>query len=198
MAQYIISVILFAVFVAQVAVRAAMLRRKGVKAMVFGATDKTDFLLLPFVAAIIYAICSAAFGLPMWRPLVAPFWQAQAPGIAGIALCSAAVIGMAASLISFGDSFRVGIDEAKPDKLVTTGVFAFSRNPIYVCFDVFFAGQFLIHRNIMITVAAAGFALVIHRQILREEKFLSSHYGDEYEGYCKKTRRYLSIYIKNK
>ena len=191
MAQYYISVILFLLFVALVMGRVALLRRNGIKAIVFGATDKSDFLLVPFVLALIYTLCSSAFGLPMWKPLIKPFWETKLPGAAGIALCAAAVIGVMVSLISFGTSFRVGIDDRKPDKLVTTGMFAYSRNPIYVCFDTFFIGQFLIHRNIVITAAAVGFTLAIHRQILREERFLSTHYGAEYEGYRKKVRRYL-------
>jgi len=191
MTQYHISVVLFAAFIALVAGRAMMLRRKGIKAIVFGATDKSDFLLVPFVLVILYAICSGAFGLPIWKSLVSPFWETQIPGTVGIVLCAASVIGIAATLVSFGDSFRVGIDEHKPDKLVTTGMFAFTRNPIYVYFDAFFCGQFLIHRNIIIAAASAGFALAIHRQILREEKFLIAYYGGEYEEYCKKVRRYL-------
>ena len=191
MTLFRISVALFAAFVALVAGRSAVLRRKGIKAIVFGVTDRSDFLLVPFVAAIIYTICSGAFGLPMWKPLIMPFWETQIPGVVGIALCAIAVIGIAASLVSFGDSFRVGIDEQKPDKLVTTGVFAYSRNPIYVCFDMFFFGQFLVHRNIAIAAAAAGFALAIHRQILREEKFLAAFYAGEYEVYRKRVRRYL-------
>ena len=193
MTQYQISVILFAAFVALVAGRAAMLRRKGIKAIVFGATDKTDYMLMPFVAAIVYAVCSNAFGLPIWTPLAALFWKAEAPGAFGIAFCSIAIIGICAALVSFGNSFRVGIDDQKPDKLVTTGLFAFSRNPIYLCFDMFFFGLLLIHRNIIITAAAVGFALLIHRQILREERFLASHYGLEYDEYRKKVGRYLSI-----
>jgi protein-S-isoprenylcysteine O-methyltransferase Ste14 len=191
MAQYYISVALFAVFAALVAGRAATLRRRGIKAIVFGATDKSDFLLVPFALAIVYAACANAFGLPLWAPLKAPFWQPQAPGVFGIALCLAAVAGIAASLVSFGDSFRVGIDEQKPDRLVTSGMFAFSRNPIYVCFDAFFIGQFLIHRNAALAFAAVCFGLAIHRQILREETFLRPHYGAEYEAYCQKVRRYL-------
>src|SRR5574341_2393107 len=37
-----------------------------------------------------------------------------------------------ASLISFGDSWRVGVDEKQPGALVTTGVYTISRNPIFV------------------------------------------------------------------
>lgn len=191
MFQYYSSVVLFAAFVALVAGRAIMLKRKGIRAIVFGATDKSDFLLVPFVLAILYTICSGAFGWPIWGPLVAPFWETRIPGAAGVALCAVAVVAMAASLVSFGNSFRVGIDEQKPDKLVTGGMFAISRNPIYVCFDAFFCGQFLIHRNIIIAAAVLGFALIVHRQILREEGFLAQQYGGEYEEYRQKVRRYL-------
>jgi hypothetical protein len=50
---YDLSVAAFALFVLLVAGRAALMRRKGIKAVVFGATDKTDFLLVPFAPAII-------------------------------------------------------------------------------------------------------------------------------------------------
>jgi len=186
-----ISVVLFAALVALVAGRAVMLRRKGIKAIVFGATDKSDFILVPFILMIIYTICSGVFGLPMWEPLIMPFWATQIPGFIGITLCGAAITGMVATLVSFGNSFRVGIDGQKPDKLITTGMFALSRNPIYMCFDIFIFGQFLIHRNIIIAVAVVSFALAIHRQVLREEKFLSTHYGGEYDEYRNKVRRYL-------
>ena len=189
--QYYISAVEFALFIILVAGRAAMLRRKGIKAIVFGATDKTDFLLVPFVLAVIYAVCANAFGLPLWKPLAKLFWETLIPGWVGLALCAVAIVGIAVSLASFGDSVRVGIDEQKPDKLITDGMFAISRNPIYVSFNTFFVGQFLIHRNIIIAVSGVGFMLLIHRQILREEKFLKSHYSVEYEEYCRKVKRYL-------
>ncbi|MBE6035284.1 MAG: isoprenylcysteine carboxylmethyltransferase family protein [Clostridiales bacterium] len=189
--QYNASIVFFAIFILTVLARAVLLRRKEIRAIVFGATDKTDFLLIPFVLAIIYAVVANSFQLPLWEPLLRPFWKTVLPGWVGLALSAAAIIGLIFTLISFGDSFRVGIDEEKPDILVTTGVFRFSRNPIYVCFDTFFIGLFLVHRNIIIVIAVIAFALLIHRQILREEKFLRSHYGAEYEEYCRKVRRYL-------
>jgi protein-S-isoprenylcysteine O-methyltransferase Ste14 len=189
--QYYLSVLLFILFVACVACRAAMLRRKGIEAIVFGDTDKTDFLLIPFVLLIVYAVLANAFGLPLWKPLVRPFWIVPYPGWVGIVLCTLALVIMILSLVSFGNSFRVGIDEQKADELVTTGMFAISRNPIYVSFNLFFTGQFLVHRNIMMLLSIVCFALLIHRQILREEKFLKSHYGADYADYCRKVRRYL-------
>ena len=189
--QNVLSICLFALFIIMVVLRSAMLRKQGIRAMVFGETDKSDFLLVPLVIAIAYAALANTFGLPMWNALIHPFWSSEIPGWAGLLLCTLSVVGFALTLVSFGNSFRVGIDENTPDKLITSGMFAISRNPIYVCFLIFITGLFLIHRNIVIAVAASLFALAIHRQIIREEVFLASHYGAEYEEYCKNVRRYL-------
>jgi len=174
-----------------VLLRSAMLRKQGIRAIVFGETDKSDFLLVPLVIAIAYAALANTFGLPMWNALIHPFWSSEIPGWVGLLLCTLSVVGFALTLVSFGNSFRVGIDENTPDKLITNGMFAISRNPIYTCFLTFFIGLFLIHRNIVISAAVVVFALAIHRQITREEKFLMKHYGEEYDDYRKRVRRYL-------
>jgi len=174
-----------------VLIRSAILRKRGIRAVVFGQTDKSDFLLVPLVLVIVYTALANTFRLPIWGILIHPFWGSAAPGWIGLLLCAASVAGFAFTLASFGDSFRVGIDENTPDKLITGGMFGLSRNPIYVCFLLFFAGLFLIHRNIVIAIAVVLFALAIHRQVIREEKFLAAHYGRAYENYRKKVRRYL-------
>ena len=189
--QHILSVCTFAAFVAVVLIRAAIMRNNGIKALVFGATDKSDFLLVPVVLSIAYTVLANTFDLPIWEPLIRPFWENIIPGWIGLGLCGLAIFGFILTLISFGNSFRVGIDAKTPNELVTTGMFAISRNPIYVCFLLFFIGLFLIHNNIVIAIAVVLFALTIHRQVLREEKFLKSYYGNEYDVYCWKVRRYL-------
>ena len=85
----------------------------------------------------------------------------------------------------------MGIDSEQPDKLVTSGIFAVSRNPIYVAFGFILLGQFLIFSNWILLVYAVAGVLLFHRQVLREEAFLRVHYGNEYGEYCKKVRRYL-------
>jgi protein-S-isoprenylcysteine O-methyltransferase Ste14 len=189
--QNILSVCAFAAFVIIVLIRAALMRNRGIKAIVFGATDKSDFLLVPVVVIIAYTVLANTFDLPIWESLIQPFWETVVPGWFGIGLCGLAIIGFILTLISFGDSFRVGIDNKNPDELVTTGMFAISRNPIYVCFLLFFIGLFLVHCNIVIAIAVFLFALAIHRQVLREEKFLNEYYGTKYKLYCWKVRRYL-------
>lgn len=186
-----LSVLALLVFFSLLAGRTLALRRRGIRAIVFGRTHRSDFLLLPIFPLFAYTVLAGAFGLPMPRVLKTAFWNSGAVAWAGLLLCVAALIGFAATLKAFGSSFRVGIDEQNPDKLVTAGTFALSRNPIYVCFLAFFFGMFLQYPNFILAGLIALFLPLIHRQILREEAFLRARYGKEYAAYCGRVRRYL-------
>jgi protein-S-isoprenylcysteine O-methyltransferase Ste14 len=169
--------------------RVVMLRRSGVDAMRFGRTNKSDYVIPPFAFFYFYLIFANAFGWPTvaHSALLSAEWVAWL----GVALCAAGLLFMAATLDSFGESFRVGIDESRPGGLVTTGVFALTRNPIYVAFAFVLFGEFLIFSNwILLLYNVAGIAL-FHRQVLREERSLDATYGDEYRAYRTRVRRYL-------
>jgi protein-S-isoprenylcysteine O-methyltransferase Ste14 len=175
--------------VGTVMTRLVWLRRRGTNAMHFGNLDKTDYLVPPVALFYFYTVFAAAFH---W-PLVSSqrFYHSQLGSWIGVGLCFGGVLMLMASLVSFGRSFRVGIDDDHPDKLVTTGVFAFSRNPIYVGFALVLVGQFLVFPNwIPLAYLLAGLWL-LHRQVLREESFMRTHYGREYEEYCARVRRYV-------
>ena len=186
-----ISLTAFLILVSLAAGHGFMLRRRGINAFVFGVTDKSDFLLMPVVAFFFYSILAAAFGLPMPDVLSRPLYGVIAVRWAGIVLCYASLICFSLTLKSFGKSFRIGIDENTPDKLVTSGMFALSRNPIYVAFLAFLIGMVLIYPNLAACIAFVLLAAAIHRQVLREEQFLRGHYGEKYEDYCLSVRRYL-------
>ena len=186
-----LSLALLLLLVVPVVIRGLMLRRRGVNAFLFGVTDKGDFLLMPMVALFVYTILSCALPLPFFALLTDTFWKNEPMQYLGAGLCLAAIVWIGLTLRDFGTSFRVGIDDRSPDKLVTNGMFSLSRNPIYVAAFGFFAGMFLIYPNLGILIAFVLFAGAIHRQILREERFLRKHYGKEFEDYCRNTRRYL-------
>jgi len=172
--------------------RILILRKQNIKVFVFGKTHKSDFILMPLMLAYIYIIVSSATNLPMPAVLKTPLFQSTAAVYIGLLLSLSGLVLFAWALQSFKSSFRVGIDTQKPDKLITSGAFAVSRNPIYVAFSLFFLGILLIHPNIAIAIAYfCVFIPAIYRQILREEKFMKSYYGQEYLDYAKKVRRYL-------
>jgi hypothetical protein len=96
--------------------------------MHFGRSDKKDFLIPPFAVLYFYIVFAAAFG---FRPVSQQeFFDSEIISWVGVLLCLVGLMLELWSLVSFGRSFRVGIDTHHPDKLVTAGIFRVSRNPI--------------------------------------------------------------------
>lgn len=180
---------LLLLILAMVVTRLTMLRRSGTHAFHLGNIDKKDFLIPPFALFYFYVVFAAAFGWPQVSHQ--RFFTSATAAWIGVAVCCAGALFVLLSLISFGRSFRVGIDVDQPDKLVTSGVFAVSRNPIYVGFGMVLLGEFLVFPN-WIPLAYLGTALwLFNRQVLREEAFMREHYGQQYTDYCGRVRRYL-------
>jgi protein-S-isoprenylcysteine O-methyltransferase Ste14 len=175
--------------VGSVLLRVALMKRAGVKAMHFGGIDRKDFLIPPFALFYFYTVFAAAFGLPLLS--TRRWFQSEATAWVGVLLCCAGLAILLASLVSFGRSFRVGIDVSKPDQLVTTGLFVWSRNPIYLAFGLVLLGQLLVFPNPVPLAYLAGGYWLLHRQVLREEEFMRGHYGQDYAAYCRRVRRYL-------
>jgi len=172
-------------------IRSFILRRHGIKAIVFGVTDKTDYTLIPVILFFFYGLLAFIFKFPFPKILIKSFWDITITDIIAIIICSISIIWFGITLKIFGKSFRVGIDKNTKEKLITNGTFSISRNPIYLGFISFFTGMLIIYSNILIFLFLMFFIVMIHRQILREEIFLKEHYGNDYNEYCKLVRRYI-------
>ena len=175
--------------IGMVLVRSLALRRQGIRAMHFGNLDRKDFLIPPFALFYLYLVCANAFTWPTVGPQV--FFHSDLIAWVGVGLCLAGLLLFLWSLVSFGRSFRVGIDTDHPDNLVKTGAFAVSRNPIYVAIWIVLLGQFLVFPNWILLVYLGGATWLLHRQVVREEAYLSQHYGSEYVDYSSRVRRYV-------
>jgi len=183
------AVLTLVLMLGMVLTRALLLKRRGIEVMKFGKLDKSDFLIPPFALFYIYLVIANTFNLPTIT--TQEFFHSEIIPRTGVFFCLAGLLLLLWSLISFGQSFRVGIDTDHPDQLITTGVFAFGRNPIYVAFALILLGQFLIFSNWILLVYLGAAIWLFHRQVLREEDFLKGHYGQEYAEYCNRVRRYV-------
>lgn len=77
------------------------------------------------------------------------------------------------------------------DTLVTSGLFAVSRNPLYVGNLLTFAGLFLIWNNPWVYLIGAPFFLLAYRAIVAaEEAFLDRQFGAAYAVYVRQTPRW--------
>lgn len=80
----------------------------------------------------------------------------------------------------------------KPDKLVTTGLFAWSRNPMYLGFALCALGGAVAMGAVSALVIAILFSVTLDRWYVRfEETVMRETFGAEYDAYCRKVRRWL-------
>jgi protein-S-isoprenylcysteine O-methyltransferase Ste14 len=76
--------------------------------------------------------------------------------------------------------------------LVTTGIHAWTRNPIYLGMFVIYAGIGVAVRSLSILVLTLPLAIVIRYGVVaREEAYLERRFGDTYRGYKARVRRWV-------
>jgi protein-S-isoprenylcysteine O-methyltransferase Ste14 len=117
---------------------------------------------------------------------VPPVWQA----VGATSLFGGSLL-MAVAQLRMGKSWRIGIDPDARPGLITTGLYRFSRNPIYV-------GTFLCSSGFTVLlptwVSLVLFVLTIARvrwQVRQEEAYLIRAYGDEYLAYARRVGRFV-------
>lgn len=96
-----------------------------------------------------------------------------------------------ASVLCMRDSWRAGIPKKSQTKLVTSGIYKFSRNPAFLGFDLQYTGVLLLYFNPLTVLFSVFAAVMLHLQILQEERYLTGVFGAPYEQYKKQVRRYL-------
>jgi protein-S-isoprenylcysteine O-methyltransferase Ste14 len=134
-------------------------------------------------AAIFAAAPDAVQQLAVW-PL--PGWVMAAGGL----VLAASLALIVAAQLDLGASWRIGIDHEASPGLVTSGLYQFCRNPIYL-------GMFgsLIGITLMLTTwlslgLAAAALWCIHAQTLEEETYLERTYGDAFRRYAARVGRF--------
>jgi len=175
--------------------RTITLSNSGIKVIVLGkVSNKINNLLenstLPFLIlwTILILLISFNIKIPFIFDIIIK--NSYLPYI-GLMLCYIGLVIFLIALISFGNSWRVGIDSSNQGKLVTTGIFKYSRNPIFLFMNIYFIGITLIYPTFLFIIMTLILIIGIHKQILNEEKHLSKTYKEDYQNYKKQTRRYL-------
>lgn len=104
-------------------------------------------------------------------------------------------LGLGLMLLAAAQMYRAQttvIPRRKAQRLVTSGVFRLSRNPIYLGDALVLAGVILAWDVPVALPLLLGFILVIqHRFILAEEAALRAAFATDYAAWAAKTRRWL-------
>lgn len=96
-----------------------------------------------------------------------------------------------AAVLCMKDSWRAGIPENDRTSIVTTGIYAVSRNPAFLGFDLMYLGVLLLFCNPLTAALSIFAAVMLHLQILQEERYLPTVFGAEYAAYRRRVRRYF-------
>ena len=141
----------------------------------------------PFVALALVLLAWALYWLT-GSPRVVP-WPWAWLGALAIA-AGAALIAWAIGLFR-----RIGTTHdvrEPPTRLVTTGPYRFTRNPMYVGLTTILLGIGLLVGTWPFLIPPVVFPLVVSAFFIRrEERILERAFGDEYEAFRRRVRRWL-------
>ncbi len=152
-------------------------------------TDNAEVVIHPPVLWVL--LVAVGLGLNWVAPLA--FLPATLPlPWLGAAIWLAGVILAAVAVIQFR---RAGTDvqvHTPTVAIVDTGVFAVSRNPIYVGAHIALVGVAVGVNSLWVLAMLIPFYLIIrHGVVAREERYLETKFGDAYVAYKARVRRWL-------
>ena len=109
-------------------------------------------------------------------------------GISGLCV---AIVWVAVAQAQMGRSWRIGIDRENETELVQTGIFAVSRNPIFLGMRVMLIGLFVIIPSALTLLTWILGDVLMQIQVRLEEEFLSGVHGETYRQYRSRVRRWI-------
>lgn len=89
--------------------------------------------------------------------------------------------------------FGTNVEPYKPTTaIITSGPFAYSRNPLYLSLFVLYTGIAILADNVWLFVLGVPlFFIVRYGVIAREERYLEGKFGETYLSYKRRVRRWL-------
>jgi protein-S-isoprenylcysteine O-methyltransferase Ste14 len=110
-----------------------------------------------------------------------------------------AAVGVVAAVVLIGGALtgfrRAGTPPApwQPSTaIVTSGIYGYTRNPMYVAMALFYAAIALAADSLITLLFLVPLLIVVHHGVvLREERYLEAKFGDQYRRYKAKVRRWI-------
>ena len=171
-------------------------KQTGVNPLVFGNTDKAhDYIGRVYKVMVLgtwISITLFSF-FPDQYPFLLPIEYLESAKLkfAGLILLFVSFLWTTIGQYQMSGSWRIGIDYEETTKLVSNGLFKYSRNPIFLGVLISYLGTFLIIPNILSFSIMLVTFVTIQTQVRLEEEYLESVQGKEYIEYKSQVRRWL-------
>ena len=106
-------------------------------------------------------------------------------------LLAAALVWVVLAQGAMGKSWKMGVDDAADGELCTSGLFAYSRHPVYTGIRVTMFAQLLVIGSWPALCLWVVSELLVQLQARFEEEAMQAAHGALYEHYCVRVRRWL-------
>ncbi|MDQ2890743.1 MAG: isoprenylcysteine carboxylmethyltransferase family protein, partial [Gemmatimonadota bacterium] len=98
----------------------------------------------------------------------------------------------ASGMVTFKRARTAIIPNRSASRVVVTGPYRFTRNPMYTGMTIAYSGASLLIASLWPLIALPVVLLVIYRTVIqREERYLTDAFGAEYTDYCGRVRRWM-------
>lgn len=145
---------------------------------------------LGFIAALGAGVAAPVAGLAGLDPL--PLLDSEPVRVLGVAVALTGIAATAVAQVQMGVSWRVGVDPTERTGLVTTGIFATVRNPIFTAMLIAAVGFTLMVGNFVALAGLAALIAALQVQVRAvEEPYLREAHGTEFDVYAARTGRFL-------
>lgn len=146
----------------------------------------------PWPPILLAGLVAAAIGLGRAAPLAWPGVDDEAGRAVGLGIGVAGLLLLLWSARTLMRHNTTVLPDQPATHLVTTGPYAWRRNPIYLADSLILFGVAELTKNIWFVAAAILFGvLVTWLAILPEERHLEARFGDAWRDYAARTRRLL-------
>lgn len=152
--------------------------------------NHTTFRLFRIV---IWLVCVLRVFFPNIDPYLGMLASLNTPPVIvlGLALLSFGFMSTIIVHFRLGKHWRSGIDPRGPEKLITVGIFQYTRNPMYIFVAIAQLGFFLALPSLFTLACFVIGLYTLNSQAKEEEKHLSCLFPESYEQYATKVNRWL-------
>lgn len=189
MIYQVIAVLIMLIFYGAYFIKLFHQRKQGIQTNLLGK-GKTGFVkFIEITLKIVTYLVPVVEVISIFENIYLDFMWMR---VAGIVLGVLGVGVFIVSVITMRDSWRAGVPKDEKTELVTSGIYAYSRNPAFLGFDLIYIGELLLFFNRYLFVITLLAVIMLHFQIVNvEEDFLIATFGDAYLEYRKKVCRYI-------
>lgn len=140
-----------------------------------------------FLILLIYGVILVLTFLGLFGSII----QNKILDFAGLIILTIGFVILIIAHAQMGKSWRMGIDKKIKIKIVSAGLFSYTRNPVYFGLMIQSLGILLLIPNITTLTLFVLLVLDLNFIVRSEEKFLEKQFGREYLNYKKKVRRFI-------